>query len=205
MDCLRIFCYNCYLETKMTPDQNIFLNEESSFRQLFDAYFDRVFDFIAALSKSDYIAEETTQELFVILWRKRNDLHEVRNMDQYVFRIARNLAINLLKKAATDSKLATQFYDGTIQHTSEVLEKISHKEVQSLIDQAVAALPAQPRKVYLMSRREHMNYDEIAIATNLSRNTVKNHLQKALQEIRKYLIDHNYQPVIALMLVEYFR
>jgi RNA polymerase sigma-70 factor (family 1) len=205
MDCLRIFCYNCYLETKMTPDQNIFLNEESSFRQLFDAYFDRVFDFIAALSKSDYIAEETTQELFVILWRKRNDLHEVRNMDQYVFRIARNLAINLLKKAATDSKLATQFYDGTIQHTSEVLEKISHKEVQSLIDQAVAALPAQPRKVYLMSRHEHMNYDEIAIATNLSRNTVKNHLQKALQEIRKYLIDHNYQPVIALILVEYFR
>lgn len=189
----------------MTPDQNIFLNEESSFRQLFDAYFDRVFDFIAALSKSDYIAEETTQELFVILWRKRNDLHEVRNMDQYVFRIARNLAINLLKKAAIDSKLATQFYDGTIQHTSEVLEKISHKEVQSLIDQAVAALPAQPRKVYLMSRREHLNYDEIAIATNLSRNTVKNHLQKALQEIRKYLIDHNYQPVIALMLVEYFR
>jgi RNA polymerase sigma-70 factor (ECF subfamily) len=86
-----------------------------------------------------------------------------------------------------------------------VLEKISHKEVQSLIDQAVAALPAQPRKVYLLSRRQHMNYNEIATATNLSRNTVKNHLQKALQEIRKYLIDHNYQPFIALMLMKYFR
>jgi DNA-directed RNA polymerase specialized sigma24 family protein len=50
-----------------------------------------------------------------------------------------------------------------------------------------------------------MNYDEIAAATGLSRNTVKNHLQKALQEIRKYLADHNYQPVIAMMLLGYFR
>ena len=189
----------------MAPDQDIFQHEESSFRQLFETYFDRVFDFIAALSKSDYIAEETTQELFAILWRKRRDLHQVHNMDQYIFRIARNLAINLSKKASADSRLAAQFYNNVAQHTSEVLENINYKEVQALIDHAVAALPPQPRNVYLLSRRQHMNYDEIAAATGLSRNTVKNHLQKALQEIRKYLADHNYQPVIAMMLLGYFR
>lgn len=181
-------------------------NEERSFRKLFDHYFDRIYDFISSFSKSDYIAEEVTQELFVILWRKRNDLHAVQNMDQYVFRIARNLAVNLLRKAANNNKFATEFYNNTVRQSAEVTERINQKEVQLLIDQAVSALPAQPRKIYLMSRREHMNYNEMAIATGLSSNTVKNHLQKALRDIRIYLIKHHhYQPAIAFFLLKIFR
>jgi RNA polymerase sigma-70 factor (family 1) len=177
-------------------------HDANSFRILFDAYLVRVHDYIAAISKSDYIAEEVTQELFLILWRKRDDLHEVNNMDQYVFRIARNLSINLLKKAALDHKTANEFYKRSVKQTNEVVENVSQRSVQNLIDKAVLSLPPQPRKIYLLSRRENMNVDEIAEAIGLSRNTVKNHLQKALSDIRDYLVQHGYQPVLAAMLIK---
>ncbi len=185
----------------VTGEHNLYMEEER-FKALFDEYIDRVHDYIRAISHSDYIAEEVTQELFLILWRKRGDLHQVEFMDQYVFRIARNLAIRLLKKAAVDAKMAAAFYKGSVRHSDDVLDNINQQNVLTLIDKAVMSLPPQPRKIYLLSRRENMNFDEMAEATGLSRNTVKNHLQKALNDIREYLIRHGYQPVVAAILLK---
>lgn len=177
-------------------------DETGRFRQLYDTYLERVYDYVMAFSKSAYIAEEVTQELFLILWRKRGDLHDVQYMDQYVFRIARNLAVNLLKRASEDEKLAAALYKQTQTKYDGVTEIIGQKGVQELIDKAVMQLPPQPRKVYLLSRREQMNYDEISEELGLSRNTVKNHLQKALSDIREYLIAHGYQPAVAVLMVK---
>jgi RNA polymerase sigma-70 factor (family 1) len=188
----------------MADESTIRQEEERRFRLLFDTYLTRVHDYISALSRSDYIAEEVTQELFLILWRKRSDLSHVQNIDQYIFRIARNLAINLLKRAALDSKTATLLYKNSMRMTNEVAENVSQRGVQYLIDKAIMTLPAQPRRIYLLSRRENLNYDEMAEATGLSRNTVKNHLQKALHDIREYLILHGYQPVLAALILKFF-
>jgi RNA polymerase sigma-70 factor (ECF subfamily) len=176
--------------------------DESSFKELFDTYLKRVYDYIGAISRSGYIAEEVVQELFIILWRKRHDLHEVQNMDQYIFRIARNLAINLLKKAAVDSKMAAEFYKRSLKQSPLTGIEVNFRGVQSLIDKAVMELPPQPQKVYFLSRRENMSFDEIASEMGLSRNTIKNHLQKALHEIRKYLVQHGYQQTLLLLLFD---
>jgi DNA-directed RNA polymerase specialized sigma24 family protein len=42
----------------------------------------------------------------------------------------------------------------------------------------------------------------MAAITGLSRNTIKNHLQKALHDIREYLIQSGYQPVMATLLIK---
>lgn len=171
--------------------------DEPDFKAIFDTYMPRVHTFIAMLCKSEHLAEDITQEVFIILWRKRNDLHLVRQMDQYIFRIARNQAIRLLKKAASDNQLAAHLFKASLQGSDEVFEEINRRSAQDLITQAILKLPPQPRKIYLLSRHEHMNSDEIATATGLSRHTVKNHLQKALTTIRVHLTKNGYKLLIA--------
>ena len=174
--------------------------EEESFNELFDTYLDRVHDYIRSITKSHYLAEEVAQELFLILWKKRNELDHVENMDQYIFLIARNLAINQLKKAALDSTKSTEFYIRSEKEGNPVIEQINQRTLLDLLEKAVATLPPQPQKVYSLSRKQQMNFDEIAETLGLSRNTVKNHLNKALNDIRTFLIEHGYQPVIILLL-----
>jgi RNA polymerase sigma-70 factor (family 1) len=186
----------------MVDDSSMHTYDETSFKELFDTYMTRMHDYINAISNSEYIAEEVTQELFIILWRKRDDLHAVQNMDQYIFRIGRNLAISLLRKAALDSKMAAEFYKGSLKQTNDVLESVNQRSIQNLIDQVVMGLPPQARKIYFMSRRENMSFDEMAEITGLSRNTIKNHLQRALHDIREYLIHSGYQPVMASLLIK---
>ena len=179
--------------------------EEEHFNELFDTYLDRVYDYIHAITKSHYIAEEASQELFIILWKKRNELSHVDNIDHYIFRIARNLAFNQLKKAALDSRKANEFYQRSVKESNPVAEQVNRRTLLELVDKAVAALPPQPRKIYMLSRKEQLNFDEIATRLDLSRNTVKNHLNKALNDIRAFLIENGYQPVIiALILKECF-
>ena len=174
--------------------------EEESFNELFDTYLDRVHDYIRAITKSHYLAEEVAQELFIILWKKRNELDHVENIDQYIFRMARNLAINQLKKAALDSTKSAEFYTRSVKEGNPVLEQLNQRTLLDLVEKAIATLPPQPQKVYSLSRKQQMNFDEIAETLGLSRNTVKNHLNKALNDIRVFLIEHGYTPVIALLL-----
>ncbi|RXK85477.1 RNA polymerase sigma factor [Filimonas effusa] len=178
--------------------------DESSFRKLFETYAKRVHEYIYFITKSEYLTEEVTQELFLILWRKRKDLRVVENIDGYIFRIARNLAIGLLKRAALDSKLAAELYKHSAKESDQIEELMGERTVQQLIEKAVLELPAQPRKIYLLSRRENMNVDEIAAATGLSRNTIKNHLQKALNDIRDYLVRNGYRLALASLLARKF-
>lgn len=177
---------------------------EERFNELFDTYLDRVHDYIQAITKSHYIAEEVAQELFIILWKKRSELGHVENVDQYIFRMARNLAFNQLKKAALDNKVGNEFYERAVKESNQVAEQVNRRELLDLVDKAVATLPPQPKKIYMLSRKEQLSFDEIAERLGLSRNTVKNHLNKALNDIRAFLISHGYQPiVIALILKGY--
>lgn len=48
-------------------------------------------------------------------------------------------------------------------------------------------MPPQRRMVFNLSREEGLSYKEIADKLNISTNTVKNHLVKALQTIRQTL------------------
>ncbi|ATL48239.1 hypothetical protein COR50_14305 [Chitinophaga caeni] len=180
------------------------LQDEQAFRTLYDEYAERVYQYANAFTRSPELAEDITQELFLILWRKRDDLHQVENMDGYIFRIARNLAIKLLKKAALDIQLSVELYRHAIKENNAIDEALGSKAVKDLLEKAVLELPPQPRKIYLLSRKEFMNFDEIAEVTGLSRNTVKNHLQKALNEIRDYLVKHGYQISIAALIVREF-
>ena len=59
-----------------------------------------------------------------------------------------------------------------------------------IIEQAIAELPAQRQKVYLLSRDEGLKQTEIAARMAISLETVKKHMVLALRSIRNYAMAH---------------
>jgi len=70
----------------------------------------------------------------------------------------------------------------------------------TLIEEAVDRLSPQQQRVYLLSRRDGLKYEEIADQLQLSRNTVKRHMSLALHTIVSYVRLHATRvlPVIIL-------
>jgi RNA polymerase sigma-70 factor (family 1) len=172
-----------------------------TFDLIFEKYKKRIYAYVFTIVKSEFTAEEITQEIFIKLWLCQDKLHEIENLDGFIFKIVRNQALNHLRKAACDDRLLKAILSYVIPEQNNVEDKLIAADYQLLMQEALKRLSPQRRLVYELSRNKGLNYEEIAVQLNLSRNTVKNHIVSALKHIRGYLNENGISIAILLLLL----
>jgi RNA polymerase sigma-70 factor (ECF subfamily) len=134
-----------------------------------------------------HTAEEIMQEVFLRLWQNRENV-EADNLGGWLYRVASNLAYSYLKREALNGRLLSSLKKKRQGNQfSEIDEQMDYKECNELIYKALNQLPDQQRKVYQLSLQEGMSRKEVAEVLNISPNTVRNHLTRALQFLRHFL------------------
>jgi RNA polymerase sigma-70 factor (family 1) len=176
-------------------------DDETAFRQLYDRYKDEVYAFALGITRSVPLAEEIVQDSFLKLWQHRGELTEIIKFDSWFFTIARNLCYSALRKIALDRKLQTAHELQSEQPVATAEDILITRENRELVRAAINQLPEQQRRIYKLSREAGLTYDEIAAELNISRNTVKEHLRRAVSGIKAYLEMHL---AIAIILLSQF-
>jgi RNA polymerase sigma-70 factor (family 1) len=162
-------------------------DDETAFRQLYNRYKDEVYAFALGITRSVPLAEEIVQDSFLKLWQHRGELTEIIKFDSWFFTIARNLCYSALRKIALDRKLQTVHELQGEQPVATAEDLLITRENRELVQAAINQLPEQQRRIYKLSREAGLTYDEIAAELNISRNTVKEHLRRAVSGIKAYL------------------
>jgi len=180
--------------------QRIGKGDESAFAIIFNQYKSVIFDYGMKITKSVTASEELVQECFLKLWMGRGQLSAIENPVGYLHTIARNAGIDYLRRLSMDAGLQKRVWAGISEAENPTLLKVQVSETQRLIDEAVAMLTPQQREVFLLSRYEGLNYHQIGQQMDISANTVKNHLVKALKFIREYLAGKYGNPVILILM-----
>jgi RNA polymerase sigma-70 factor (family 1) len=175
-------------------------DDHEAFNQLFRLYADRLFAAIYHYTKSQFIAEELVQEVFISCWRHRQQLEAVEDPTAYLYRMVFNHINNYLKKAANERRILERaaILAGAAQHGT--LQQLEANEMGRIIAGAVERLPAQKKLIYRLSKEQGLNYQEIADQLKLSPNTVRNHLVEAMKLLRSYLRDN--AMMITLLILE---
>jgi RNA polymerase sigma-70 factor (ECF subfamily) len=164
--------------------------DEAAFRQLFDQYWDNIYGVAFAFTKSPVIAEEMAQDVFVKIWLKREHLPQVKKFGDYLFIIARNHIFSELRKKILEQPFSDHLLN-YFQETGNTPEnRLLLRETEQLLQKAIEQLPPQQHLIYCLSRDQGLNQEEIAAKLDISKNTVKSHMSKALQFIRNYLQMH---------------
>jgi RNA polymerase sigma-70 factor (family 1) len=174
--------------------------DESAFAVIFHRYKSPLFDYGMKITKSQAAAEELVQECFVKLWLSRQRLITIDNPVGYLHMMARNAGVDYLRRLSIDATLQQKVWAGISAMENPTLQKVQVSETQRLINEAVAQLPAQQREVFMLSRYEGLNYEQIGEQMGIAANTVKNHLVKALKFIREYLGNKYGSPVVLIIL-----
>ena len=191
------------MQTAITYDLSHILNrvangDEKAFAQLYHSYSDKIYGVALAYGKTTDFAEEMVQEVFLKIWLKRQSLAELESFENYLFILARNQILNQLKQNLTQrtyrERLASMFRETSTTPEDELL----FKEAGNLVSQALDLLPPQQKRIYQLARQEGLPLGEIALQLGLSRNTVRNHLAKAMQTVRDYLRTHSRELVVLL-------
>lgn len=178
--------------------------DENAFGRLFEMYHNRLGIYIFRLTDSMALAEEIVQDVFLKIWVNRESLRDIQCFKAYLFVVSRNQALNCLKKTIRQQKLQHQWQEEENFDEQLVLQETEQNKYHNLLDVAIARLPPQQQKVYLLSRHERLKYAEIAQKMDISRETVKKYLQLAVTHISSYLENHSDMVVIILLILKFF-
>lgn len=166
----------------------IYSGNELAFKQLFDLYFIPLCRYINLLVQDERNAEEIALDIFISIWEKRENIQIQTNVNAYLFRMAKNRALNYLrdneKNITYESLLA-------IEKASVDDLSMEYKELEQIIEDSVCILPEKCREVFIKSRMDNLTNKEIAAQMNVTLKTVEAQITKALKMIRKY-VDKSY-------------
>ena len=165
------------------------LNEgnKEAFEQLFYMYYSRVFNLARRYYLSKENSEEITQQVFIIIWEKRNSIDRDQSFESYLLAIARNLVINYLKR-----KTYVQRYINYVFHNESdsdfVTENIvAYQDLQNCLEYLINQLPPRRKQIFLLSRNSGLSYKDIAQELSLTESTVNTQITKALEFLREKL------------------
>ncbi len=177
--------------------------DETAFRQLFDRFRQQVFGFAFAHLRSEVLADEITQDVFMKVWTAREQMPGILHFEAWLQTVTRNQTYSFLRKIKTERDMLSGYANlagtGAIDATAE---KVAYGEVQRLLHEALAGMTDQQRAIYRMSREENMKYADIARKLGISEHTVNYHLKKILSRLRTVLENHPYIWVIGVFPVD---
>lgn len=143
---------------------------------LFTAHRDGVFRYLCRIVGHD-AAQELTQEVFLRVARAAAPDSGDGGRRAWVFRIARNLALNHLR-------------DGSRRPVADEMPQPIAPATQALaaaLREALGRLAPVDRDVFLMREAGGLSYDEISFACQLTADAVRSRLHRARQQLRAAL------------------
>lgn len=167
-------------------------SDVSLFQELFDSYFQSLVTYAFRFVNDWQAAEDITQDVFMALWVKKEDIDFDQPVKPYLYRAVYNRSINYLNSALMQKRIeGVDTIDELINQ--EILSYNQHdalllKEITAEINNFVETLPPQCRNVYKLSREENLKNKEIAARLDISEKAVEKHITKALTEIRNHLV-----------------
>jgi RNA polymerase sigma-70 factor (ECF subfamily) len=141
-------------------------------------------------------AEDVAQEVFVKVWRHLKRFDQNKSFKTWIFAIAKNTAIDFLKKKKTISFSEFENEEGknTLTETladptplpQELLERAGAAQ---MLSSAIDKLSLKYRMVLFLRYNDHFNFREIAESFGEPLNTVKSRHRRALIQLKKLLTE----------------
>lgn len=167
-------------------------NDAGAFAIFFHHYKNKIYSIALKISGSAFLAEEAVQDIFMKVWMKRAELVQVHNVSAWLNTITCNHLFTVLKKRANRElrEIALEQVEIADQGLSDTGKMVLNRETATILKKAINTLPSQQGKVYLMVKEYGLKKEEVATRLNLSAETVKVHLSKAIKNIRAYCLNH---------------
>lgn len=160
------------------------LGNEQAFSEIYERYKGVLYIHAVKMLKDRDEAQDVIQELFTKLWNKRESLTINTSLSAYLYTAVRNRILDIFsheKVVAIHQQSLQDFINQGEYHTDNYIRE---KELSLLIEKEISALPPKMKEVFELSRKEHFSYLQIAEQLDISENTVRKHITKALARLR---------------------
>jgi RNA polymerase sigma-70 factor, ECF subfamily len=165
--------------------------DQRSFELLLEKHRGPMIHFLHRMVRNGAVAEELTQEVFLRVYRSRENYECYAKFTTWLFRIGTHLALNWIRDERNEkwqTSLDKETVDGTSRQVPDrrktVEQELLYQAKLGEVRQAIHSLPAKQRAAVMMHKYEEMEYAQIAGVIGCSESAVKSLLFRAYEALR---------------------
>ena len=162
-------------------------DDESSFGDFFDFYYERFFRIAHFYVKNNENAEEVIMDVFTKFWNNRKKLPEIINFNNYAYSAVKNQSLNYLKRNRIDTESLDDYTSSKMIEYVEPEKLFLGRELAKELERVVCSLPPRCQLIYRMIREDGLKYKEVAETLDISLKSVENQMLIAMKRIRSVL------------------
>lgn len=169
------------------------LLDNKTFEDLFELHFTKLMGFVFNYVRDEEVAKDIVHDAFLTLWSNRKCLNPTYPMKSYLFTLAQNCTLNYLRHL----RVVTGNEQAVVELLEAANEDLNDYEKRLVrLEEKLAQLPEKQREVLVKCVVEGKKYKEVAEELDITVNTVKTHITRAL----KFLRDELQEDLIMLLL-----
>ncbi|NGM63121.1 RNA polymerase sigma-70 factor [Sphingobacterium sp. SGG-5] len=167
--------------------------DHKAFLEIYNRHGKTLYYFAKKFIQDTDVIDDIVHDSFLNLWNARHRIKSEYPIENYLFRIVRNLVFKHLKSQLKSHEALVELKHfeekRIVQQSAE--QTVIEEEYDGIYELAIERLPPQRKKIFMMCREEGLSHKEIAQFLNISPNTVKEHMSLAMKTIQDYIAkDH---------------
>jgi RNA polymerase sigma-19 factor, ECF subfamily len=164
------------------------LSDEAAFSEIFDSFHAPLLRYVRQILRDEDESYDVLQDVFSKLWEGRHELVVHTSLKALLYRMARNRALNVLRK---NDRMIAESQMGRLPDvgdtTASAESVLVAGDLAGRIRDSISLLPPRRAEAFVLSRYHGLSADEISKLMDLSKRTVETHILHALRDLRERL------------------
>lgn len=162
-------------------------DNHAAYTHIFDRFYGVLFAHAMKMLQNEEEAKDIVQEIFEVLWIKRQELTLKGSLSSYLYASVRNRILNRISHKKVECKYLDSLAGFIGQGNYLTDHEVRERELRRIIEQEIAALPVKMQEIFKLSRWEYLSHKEIALRLRISELTVKTQVKRALKILKPRL------------------
>lgn len=165
------------------------MHAEEAFRTIVSAYGPTLYNQIRGITRCHEQTNDVLQNVFVKVYQNLSDFKGDAALSTWMYRIARNEALNHIQKEQRRSGVDLDAPLLEIKAGHAVLDGTDSETISTLLQEAVNALPEKQALVFQLKYFEELPYNEISRRLGTSEGALKASFHHAKQKIEQFVLN----------------
>jgi RNA polymerase sigma-70 factor (ECF subfamily) len=155
---------------------------------LFERYNKRIYNFLARMTMDRVLAEDLTQNVFLRIIKYRNSYREGLRFQSWIYQVARNIFSDHYQ--ANKNRFSDFIYvEKVSDHIEDFGENKMQEEQEKLLERSMAMLNEEQRELLLLTRFQHMKYEDVAVIMDTTVANIKVKVHRAIAKLREHYFE----------------
>lgn len=158
--------------------------DHTAFERIFERYSKQLYQFSLSYLKSEEAAEDIVQEVFIKIWKNRQEIKTNTSFQSYLFTIALNSVRKYFNQLSKQNELKHDVLFDSFGQKPDFDERSDYQVLVDRLEELIKLMPEKRREVFIKKKIEGKSLKEIAEELNITTKTVEYHITEGMRFLK---------------------